>query len=282
MPTTSLVDTIAETSLGIRLRREYISPLLELRPDLDWLEIISENYLDASDETLGQLSRIRQNYPMVMHGLSLSIGSPWPINLDYLKRIRQLADRLQPVWISDHLCWSGADDLQGSLMPLPYSREMLEHLVPRIQQAQEILRRPLLLENVPATARRFSNDMPEAEFLREVALQSGCELLIDLDSLKTSCANSDSDLLDYLRTLPADRIRQFHLCGATFFCGNCLQPDIDQEPDPIWELYRQVVDLLGPRPTLIEREDSIPPLQEMLSDLIHARCAIYPETSARC
>lgn len=276
MPETAPATHIADNSLGVRLRREYLPQVLENRPAIDWLELITDGYLDASKETLEKLARLRRDYPMLLHGLSLSIGSPWPLNQDYLKRTAELARQLQPLWISDHLCWSGADDLQGSLMPLPFSQEMLEHLVPRIDQAQETLGRPLVLENVP-TGSGFEGDIPEPEFLAEVAQRSGCELLIDLSSLRSSCIAGGYQPADYLDRLPVERVRQFHLCGATFFCGNCLQSDADAEPDPIWLLYREVSARIGPRPTLIEREDSIPSLDELLGDLQQTRCALEPD-----
>ncbi len=256
---------------GIRLRKGYLDQVLQQAPAADWFEIITENYLDDAEAT-DLLLRIRRDYPMVLHGISLAIGSPWPLDQTYLERLRELAARIEPAWVSDHLCWSGADDTQGNLLPLPYSRDMLEHLVPRIQEVQETLGRRILLENVPMERTGTETEIPEAEFVAEVAERSDSLILLDIANLHTSAVNRGIDPIAYLERLPAERVQQIHLAGAIVLC----EPEHEQgdvESDPVWELYTRTLDLLGPISTMIERVDTIPPLEELVEELAIARCA---------
>lgn len=258
---------------GLRLRKEYLLPVLQEAPAIDWFEAITESYLD-DEASLGQLERIRRDYPLVLHGISLAIGSPWPLDQTYLERVQSMIRRLDPAWVSDHLCWSGADDTQGDLLPLPYSRDMLEHLIPRILQVQETIGRRILLENVPLERLDAEPEIPEAEFIAEVAERSDSLILLDIANLHTTGVSQGIDTAAYLRQLPAERVQQIHLAGAVALC----EPEIDQsevESDPVWELYTQALDLLGPVSTMIERVDTIPPLDEMVEELSIARCAAH-------
>lgn len=256
---------------GLRLRHEYLNPLLDRQPDVDWCEIISENYMDDAD-ALDLIDRIGELYPLVMHGVSLSIGSPWPLNLEYLGIVKEMAERIQPQWISDHLCWSGADDIQGGLLPLPYSEEMLDHLVPRIKQVQEFLDRRILLENVPRTGAAVPQEMPEAAFLKAVAEAADSLILIDIGTLHTSSVNQEFDVESYLNQIPTDRLWQVHLSGAIALCGPADEA-IDAPIDPVWALYGDLLKKYGPISTLVEREDTILSLDEMVKEVQKARCA---------
>ncbi|MCB1761030.1 MAG: DUF692 domain-containing protein [Gammaproteobacteria bacterium] len=264
-------ESVPYLGFGLRLRKEYLQQVLEQKPDVDWFEIISENYLGAPDEALAPLLQIRDTYPVVMHGISLAIGSPWPLDMDYLTRMRRLIDRLQPAWISDHLCWSGADDMQGRMLPLPYSEEALDHIVPRIEQVQEFLGRQLLLENVPMDANETEPEIPEAEFLRLVAERSDSLILLDAANLHASSVNQGFDPLKYLWKLPAERVRQIHLSGAIVLCGSSESSDGYAE-DPLWSLYSSALQRFGPVSTMIERMDTLAPFEEMVSELRKARC----------
>jgi len=256
---------------GLRLRKEYLAPVLRQTPAADWFEIITENYLDDA-ASIDQLLQIRQHYPIVMHGMSLAIGSPWPLDLNYLDRLRMLMAQIDPSWVSDHLCWSGADDIQGNLLPLPYSRDMIEHLVPRIQQTQEILGRQILLENVPMEQVEGGPGIPEAEFIAEVAERSDSLILLDIANLHASGINRSIDTDAYLAQLPTARVQQIHLAGAVALC----EPENDKgdvESDPVWAFYTRTLDRLGPVSTMIERVDTIPSLDELVQELAIARCA---------
>ena len=265
-------STMHYLGFGLRLRREYLQPVLAEQPAVDWFEVITENYLD-DDSALAGLERLREHYPLVLHGISLAIGSPWPLDLDYLHRVRDLIDRVDPAWVSDHLCWSGADDTQGNLLPLPYSRDMLEHLLPRIGQVQEILGRPLLLENVPMERLDREPEIPEPDFIAEVAERTGSLILLDIANLHSTAVSRGLDTADYLARLPEERVQQIHLAGAVVLC----QPEIDHgdvAADPVWELYTRALETFGPVSTMIERVDTIPPLEEMVEELSIARCAV--------
>jgi uncharacterized protein (UPF0276 family) len=258
---------------GLRLRREYLEPLLQIQPAVDWFEIISENYLEADESALRRLLQLRAKYPLVMHGTSLAVGSPWPLDQNYLNNLRRLIDRLEPEWISDHLCWSGADDTQGQLLPLPYSRDTLDHVVPRVRQVQDLLGRRILLENVPANPLNSPAEIPEAEFLAELAEASDSLILIDISNLHASSVIQGFDPQAYLRQIPKDRVQQIHLAGALTLC----QPQstsTTENGDPIWELYTDALRRFGPVSTMIERIDTIASLDEMIQELQQARRSV--------
>lgn len=256
---------------GLHLRREYLPSLLQQKPDVDWFEIISENYLADEQQALRQLEEVSASYPLVMHGISLAIGSPWPLNMEYLARLKQLIVRLKPAWISDHLCWSGADDVQGQMLPLPYSEDALDHIVPRILEVQEFLGRQILLENVPMESTQQAPEIPEAEFLRAVAERSDSLILLDIANLHASSVNQGFDPLKYLWKLPGDRVQQIHLAGAVILCGAADQ-EAQYDADPVWNLYASALQRFGQVSTMIERMDTIAPLEEMVDELHKARC----------
>lgn len=259
---------------GLRLRAEYLDTLLRDLPELDCIEVISDNYLGADEQTLRQLDILKAHYPLILHSISLSIGSPWPLDQDYLDALKKLADRVEPAWISDHLCWRGADDQQGQLLPLPYTEETLEHVVSRIEQVQSFLGRQILLENVPLDQEEHP-EIPEAEFIREVAQRSDSLVLIDIGNLLSSSLNQEFSTADYISQLPEGRVRQIQLPDISF------QTDTDDECeapphiiDPIWQLHTEMLDRFGRITTVIEREDTIPTLQGMLCDIKKVRKAV--------
>lgn len=254
---------------GLRLRREYLASALQSMPDVDWFEIVPENFIDGDPALLAQLQQLAERYPLTLHGVSLGIGSPWPLDWEYLRRLKQLVEHLAPQWFSDHICWRGADEAQGRMLPLPYSTETLEHLVERIKQVQEFLGCRILLENVPSARARAATEMPEAEFIRRVAEQSDSLVLVDIANLHASSVSQGFDPRDYLEQLPADRVWQVHLAGAVVLCDQ--QETLE---DPIWELYLSALRRFGPLATLIERLDTIASLDEMVQELHIARCAV--------
>ncbi len=260
---------------GLRMRREYLDLTLQSLPDVDWFEVIPESFIGGDEQLLRQLDQLADRYPITLHGSSLGIGSPWPLDHDYLRRLKALIDRLDPQWFSDHICWRGADEIQGRLLPLPHSSETLEHVVQRVVRVQEILGRRILLENVPLKMAAAATDIPEAEFLSRVAEHADCLILLDIANLHASSVNQDFDALDYLATLPAGRVRQIHLAGAVALCGRQENP-----PDPVWELYLKALKCFGPVSTLIERVDTLASLEDMVEELQKARCSVS-QLSAR-
>jgi hypothetical protein len=257
---------------GLGLRSHYYEAILAQRPAVDWFEVVSENFMVDGGKALYYLDAIGEHYPLVMHGVSLSIGGPHALDKDYLQRLKQLARRVNPAWISDHLCWSRGNAHQlHDLLPLPYTEESLQHLVGRVRQVQDVLERPLVLENVSSYLRSAADEYSEWEFLARLSELSGCELLLDVNNVYVSARNHGFDPWQFISALPAQRIRQIHLAGHSDY-GNYVIDTHDQPVcDPVWQLYQRSLELLGPVATMIERDDHFPPFEELLGELHKAR-----------
>jgi len=265
---------------GIGLRREHYGYVLEHWPALDWFEVISENFLVPGGRPLNVLDRVRERYPIVMHGVSLSIGSSDPLNRDYLRRLKALAERSRPAWISDHLCWTGVGGKNAhDLLPLPYTEETIEHVARRVREVQDFLERPILLENVSSYLTYQASRLSEWEHLAAVAERSGCYILLDVNNIYVSAFNHRFDPLEYLRGVPADRVVQFHLAGHTDKGNHLLDTHDHPIIDPVWSLYAEAVKRFGPLTTLIERDDHIPEFPEVAAEAARAR-AIQLEVDA--
>lgn len=257
---------------GLGLRTTHYEDVIENRPPVDWFEIISENYMVAGGKPLHFLDRIRADYPMVMHGVSLSVGSTAPLDRDYLQRLKALAGRVQPEWISDHLCWTGvAGKNMHDLLPLPYTEEAIEHVAERVRQVQDCLGRQILLENVSSYVTWRGSQVHEWEFLTAIAEAADCLLLVDVNNIYVSSQNHSFDPLAYLDALPADRVRQFHLAGHSHNGELIIDTHDHPVPDPVWSLYAEAVSRFGEVATMIERDADIPPLAELLDELEEAR-----------
>ena len=261
---------------GLGLRSEYYQQILEQRPAVDWFEIISENYMVEGGKALYFLDAIKEQYPLVMHGVSLSIGGSHAIDIDYLRQLKSLAERVQPHWISDHLCWSRGNAHQlHDLLPLPFTQESLLHVAARVRLVQDFLERPLVLENVSAYIQWETSSMSESQFLAELSYLTGCELLLDVNNVYVSARNQDFDPWQFIMELPHDRIRQIHLAGHSDY-GQYLIDTHDQPvADPVWSLYSKALSYLGPTSTLIERDDQFPPFEDLLSELAQARAIAH-------
>ena len=257
---------------GLGLRPAHYEAVLNESPAVDWFEIISENYLVPGGKPLHYLDRIRERYPMVMHGVALSIGSHDPLNREYLKQLRALAKRIEPRWVSDHLCWTGAHGLNAhDLLPLPYTEEALKHVVARVGEVQDILGQRILLENVSSYVSYPESEMSEWEFLREIATRADCLILLDINNIYVSSVNHEFDPRDYLNAIPLERVWQFHLAGHRNHGDYIIDTHDEPVIDPVWELYEAAVRRFGRVSTMIERDDNIPPLPELLAELDHAR-----------
>lgn len=257
---------------GLGLRPEHYRNFRNDRPAVDWLEIISENYMVPGGKPLEHLDAIRRDYPMVMHGVSLSIGSTDPLNMDYLAALRTLIARVQPGWVSDHICWTGVDHANlHDLLPMPCTEEALDHMVARVQRVQDYLGRRIVLENASTYIAFSGDDMPEWEFVAELARRADCWLLLDVNNVYVSAVNHGFDGRRYIDALPVARIRQIHLAGHEDH-GDYL---IDTHDHPIcpgvYDLYRHAIERLGWIPTMIERDDNIPPLAELLAELAQVK-----------
>lgn len=257
---------------GLGLRTAHYIDILNTHPPIDWFEIISENFLIPGGKPLYFLDQFRERYPIVMHGVSLSIGSTDPLNFDYLQQLKELSQRVNPVWMSDHLCWTGVHGLNmHDLLPLPYTEETLEHLVSRLKQVQDFLGRQILLENVSSYVTFNDSTFSEWDFLKTVAIEADCKILLDINNIYVSAFNHGFDPLEYIQGIPKDRVQQFHLAGHS----NCGTHIIDTHDapiiDPVFELFEAALKHFGPTATMIERDDHIPPLQELLDELNRAR-----------
>ncbi len=253
---------------GLGLRTDHFQHVLEHQPELDWFEILSENYMVDGGKPLYFLDAIREHYPVVMHGVSMSIGSTDPLNFEYLKQLKLLADRIQPKWLSDHLCWTGVNHINShDLLPLPYNEEALNHLVERIKTVQDYLELPFLVENVSSYLTYNNSEMSEWEFLNEVSRLSGCNILLDINNIYVSARNHDFRSEEYIDGIDKDSVWQFHLAGHTDY-GNYVIDTHDHDIcDPVWELYRYALRRFGPISTMIERDDHIPPFPELYAEL---------------
>jgi uncharacterized protein (UPF0276 family) len=257
---------------GLGLRTVHYEDILASRPHVDWFEALSENYMVPGGKPLYYLDRIRADYPIVLHGVSMSIGSSDPLDLEYLKQLKALADRVEPVWMSDHLCWTGiATRNMHDLLPLPYTREAVNHVAGRINQVQEYLGRQILIENVSSYVNFEQSEMTEWEFLREIAERADCLLLFDVNNVYVSGFNHGFDPREYIDGLPGQRIQQIHLAGHT----NCGTHIIDTHDatiiDEVWKLYSYTIEAFGPVSTMIERDDHIPELDVLVAELDQAR-----------
>ncbi len=257
---------------GLGLRKEHYESILAERPSVDWFEILTENYLVEGGKPLYYLDRIRADYPLVMHGVSLSIGSTDPIDCAYLSQLKALIERVEPVWVSDHLCWTGVDGINlHDLLPLPYTEETLQHVVARVCQVQEFLGRRLLLENVSSYISYAHSELAEWDFLREVAERADCLILLDINNIYVSARNHGFDPLAYLQAIPSLRVLQFHLAGHSDL-GDLVIDTHDQPVcDQVWGLFQAAAQRFGPVSTMIERDDRIPPLADLLAELDQAR-----------
>ncbi len=257
---------------GLGLRTEHYRDVLDGRPRVDWLEVISENYMVPGGKPLHHLDTIRRDHPMVMHGVSLSIGSADPLNLDYLRELKALVQRIEPGWVSDHLCWTGVDHRNlHDLLPLPYTEAALQYLVPRIAQVQDLLGRRLVLENVSSYVRFAADEMDEAEFIAELLQRADCLLLLDVNNVYVSSMNHGFSATGFIDRLPAGRVVQIHLAGHSDNGDHLVDTHDAPVCEAVWDLYRYTVRRMGVKPTMIERDDHIPPLDELIAELERAR-----------
>jgi len=260
------------TGFGLGLRSEHYRDFIAAPQRVDWLEVISENYFVAGGKPLHHLDRIRRDYPMVMHGVSLSIGGSDPLDLSYLQQLRRLAERIQPAWVSDHLCWTGTSSLNlHDLLPLPCTEDCLRHLLPRVLQVQEMLGRPLVLEYVSSYVRFRADEMSEWEFIAELVRRTGCELLLDVNNVHVNSVNHGFVAQTFIDAMPAAAVRQIHLAGHEDHGTYLIDTHDHPVCDAVWELYAYAIRRLGPVPTMIERDDDIPQLESLLGELDRAR-----------
>jgi uncharacterized protein (UPF0276 family) len=252
---------------GIGLRTKHFARHLAAPPPVDWVEAISENFMAPGGRPLAVLEKVRRDVPVVLHGVSLSIGSTDPLSEGYLAQLADLARRVDPAWISDHLCWgSHGGRYAHDLWPLPYTEEALRHVVARVARVQEALGRQILLENVSSYVAFRASEMPEWEFLAEVARRADCGILLDVNNVYVSARNHGFDPHAYLAGIPAGRVGQLHLAGHSDKGRYLLDTHDHEVPAAVWDLYRETLRRLGPVSTLVEWDDHIPPLERLVEE----------------
>ena len=274
--------TASHLGFGVGLRSVHFSHILQRWPDVDWFEIISENFMDSGGRPRHVLEQLAERYPIVMHGVSLSIGSTDPLNFDYLAKLRRLADLAHARWISDHLCWTGVAGVNShDLLPLPLNEESLRHVADRVRIVQDYLERPLVLENPSSYVTFASSTMPECEFLARLAELTDCGLLLDVNNVYVSSINHDFDPFAYIRAIPPQRVVQFHLAGHAH-CGTHIVDTHDNHVvDPVWELYRLAHQHTGGAATLLEWDAKIPEFPVVHAEVLKAKLYMTNELEPR-
>jgi uncharacterized protein len=266
---------------GLGLRPVYYEDILDKNPRVDWFEVISENFMVPGGRPLAMLERIRGSYPIVMHGVSLSIASTAPLDFKYLRALKSLAERVQPEWISDHLCWTGVHGVNlHDLLPIPYTSEALDHVVERINRVQDFLGRRIAIENVSSYVTFTESEMDEWTFVREVAERADCWLLLDINNVFVSSFNHGFDQAGYINSVPVERVVQFHLAGHSE--AETHKIDTHDQPicEEVWSLYGEACRRFGTMSTMVERDDNFPPFDELQAELDRAR-AVAAATRAK-
>jgi len=257
---------------GLGLRPPHYQEALTREIAVDFLEVISENFMVKGGRPLAVLDAVRERYPIALHGVSMSIGSADGVRPEYLQRLKALADRIEPLWVSDHLCWTGIEGFNShDLLPLPYSEAAMETVCANVHQAQEALQRPMVIENPSSYVAFAGDEMTEWGFLTELCRRTGCYLLLDVNNIYVSAVNHCFDPLAYIAGVPAERVRQVHLAGHSQGRGRLIDTHDRPVPDPVWALYQVASRRLGPVAAMIERDDDIPPLDDLLAELELAR-----------
>lgn len=257
---------------GLGLRTQHYTDILRCQPSVDYFEILTENYLIPGGRELQTLEKIRGDYPMTMHGVSLSVGGIDSLDFDYLLQVKKLADRIEAEWISDHLCWTGVKGINThELLPLPYTQECIEHVTRRIGDVQEYLQRQILLENVASYINFSESEMSEWEFLSAVAQKADCLILLDINNIYVNAHNHGFNCRDYINGISIDRVYQFHLAGHSNYHHYLIDTHDTGVSSLVWELYSMALERFGAVSTLIERDEQVPPFSELYNELQQAR-----------
>ena len=258
---------LPDLGIGVGLRTVHFPHILQNQPDVDWFEILSENFMQTGGRPMWVLDQVSEAYPVALHGVSMGIGNTDPLNRDYLQELKRLAERTKARWVSDHLCWTG---IMGrnvhDLLPMPYTEEALVHTTRRVRQVQEILERPLVLENPSSYVEFASSSMSEWEFLTRLSEDADCGLLLDVNNVYVSAFNHGFEATAYIDALPADRVVQYHVAGHTNKGTHIIDTHSDHALKEVWELYRRAWQRTGPVATLYEWDADIPEFDALLAE----------------
>ena len=262
---------LPQLGIGVGLRTTHYRDILQGKPAVDWFEVLSENYMQTRGRPLAILDQVAERYPVVLHGVSMSIGSTDPLDRGYLGELKALRDRIGARWVSDHICWTGAHGRNThDLLPLPLTEEALRHTARRVREVQDFLGAPLVLENVSSYASFAASTMTEWEFVAALVREADCGLLLDVNNIYVSARNHGFDPEDYLRALPMDRVVQFHVAGHSDLGTHVIDTHIGPVPDPVWGLLRAARALGAEAPVLLEWDAFIPPLAVVHAEALRA------------
>lgn len=257
---------------GLGLRSQHYDDVLQQLPAVDWFELITENYLAPGGRPRAIIRKVREHYPVVLHGLSFNIGSSEAPDRQYLQQLKALIQELHPAWVSDHICWTGLHGRTShDLLPIAYNHQTLEQVISKVSEIQDFLQQPVVLENPSMYLQFRSADMAEAEFINQLCARSGCRLLLDVNNVFVSCFNLDLDPYAHIAALDRHIVQQFHLAGHTHNGSHIIDTHDHPVSDPVWDLYQYACRHFGATATLLERDDHIPPLPELLAELEQAR-----------
>lgn len=257
----------ANLGSGVGLRPKHFDYILENKPPAGWFEALTENYLGTEGRAPKVLKSISERYPVVLHGVSMSIGGTDPLNRPYLENLKALAESVSAKWISDHLCWTGVSGVNAhDLFPLPYNEATLKHVIQRVREVQDLLEQPILLENPSSYLSYKTSTMTEWEFLSELAIGAGCGLLLDVNNVYISAKNQGFDPLEYIDGLPASRVGQFHIAGHTVYPNYILDSHIGPVPQGVWQVFEYAIRKIGKRSSLLEWDEKIPDFNTLLNE----------------
>lgn len=263
---------LPDLGIGVGLRTVHFGHILSRRPAVDWFEVLSENFMDTGGHPLWVLDQVAERYPIALHGVSMSIGGTDPLDREYLRKLKALANRTRAHWVSDHLCWTGvAGRNVHDLLPMPYNEEALRHTAARVRQVSEILERPLVLENPSSYVEFASSTMTEWDFLSRLAQEADCGLLLDVNNVYVSSFNHGFDPRTYIDSVPADRVVQYHVAGHTNKGTHILDSHSDHAVAEVWELFRRSCRRTGNVSTLYEWDEDIPDFDVLHTEALKAR-----------
>ncbi|MEM7410017.1 MAG: DUF692 domain-containing protein [Myxococcota bacterium] len=264
--------SVPDLGHGVGLRRDHYEDVLAGDVRVDWFEVVSENFMVAGGRPRDILARVRRDYPVVLHGVSLSIGSTDPLSNPYLDELAALIERVEPAWVSDHLCWTGVGGHNAhDLLPLPYTEEALAHVIDRVARVQDHLGRRIALENVSTYLQFAGSALPEWEFLAAVAEGADCGILLDVNNIFVSAHNHGFDPETYLAAVPSERVWQIHLAGHTDQGTHLLDTHSAPVREEVWALYRSATRRVGAVSSLIEWDDDIPAWSVLETESLRAR-----------
>lgn len=261
----------SELTVGLGLRAPHLDHILARKPEVNWFEIISENYMLEGGRVLQRLDRILEHYPVVQHGVGLYLGSAQGVDMEHLGRLKTLTKRTNTPWVSDHLCWGSVDGTYShDLLPLPYTREAIACVVENIKVVQNVLEVPLVIENVSSYAEFHESEMTEWEFLTEVAERADVGILLDVNNVYVSSINHGFDPMTYLQQVPHARVAQMHVAGHARHDDCVIDTHDGPVIEPVWRLYERAIELVGPTPTVLEWDAQIPSFEQVMAEALKA------------